>query len=884
MRSLYIILLSIFLVNCSAPEESETALHYQIQDDSGKLIPGKLIFFKNGKKFNISPTSDQKIAFRNNTLYTLSGSGNIELPAGEYEIWAGRGLEWSGYNQTVTIEQGSKTDFKAILSKQLKTPGYISGDMHLHTFTHSGHGDSNVEERIVSCIGEGLEWAVATDHNHVIDYIPVMQNLEAIGMISSTVGNEVSTPIGHFNTYPLVSGSEPVKSDISDANVLFKLIRESASNVVLQVNHPRWPSGDYFTFKNINEYYGTTDDETWSWDFDAIEILNVNSGLGWIEEPQNPISVKRDWYNLLNRGRRITGVGNSDSHTVLTNLAGLPRNYIKSSSDNIGEIDESEIAQSIKDGNVSVSRGLYVEFSTEDTQIGGITTANNGKVAFNVRVQGADWVDCDTIKLIRNGEEIKSLVVQENQGNIRFDSVIEDQPTIDSWYLIVAKGNDTMSPLADNADGSFFPLAFTNPIWVDADGDGSLTSVRQTTLNHLSEISPSRAAISSLIDDYPEFKPFIGEYLLSRSLPNAEELLQLLGEKGDLYTRLFVYRSLATMGTPAAKKTLENVDISELSMLEQIEVELAQLSFFNSEEEQLRTSLLELRNRFKFYQSGADTAKLLIGTASNPAEAVVYAGRDGSILIDEGGPVFTQMSAFSRTNGTAPFLIKSESPIEILANDGVKLSNKANSGLKGSLMEIPVERGLNTIKFNLGANNSIIIEPIFSIGPLVKNAEGMSFNTHLGVDKTFSQLSNHSSKYSAGIGALNDGFSGTRNYADGFWRGYNEGRIDYVIDLGEAVNIAEVSVNFLENQGAWIFLPSSVEIQISQDSTSFKTVASKSYETKRRDDIEIIRISAAPKEKVRYVRLHATSPGTLPEWHAGKGENSWIFADEITIR
>lgn len=35
--------------------------------------------------------------------------------------------------------------------------------------------------------------------------------------------------------------------------------------------------------------------------------------------------------------------------------------------------------------------------------------------------------------------------------------------------------------------------------------------------------------------------------------------------------------------------------------------------------------------------------------------------------------------------------------------------------------------------------------------------------------------------------------------------------------------------------------------------------------------------------KTRYIRVEAVNIGVCPEWHPGKGQKAWIFADEIVV-
>jgi hypothetical protein len=463
-------------------------LLFEIRDvESGELIPGKLVFLQEGSPVDLEIKSNGLIASRGNTIYTGNGRGLVYVPPGVYEVWAGRGTEYSADVHTIQIARGDTFSLVAKIRREVETPGYVSGDMHLHTLTFSGHGDAEVDERILSCIGEGLEWAVATDHNHSTDYAPYAKEMGVSTQLVTTVGNEVSTPIGHFNVYPVPAGAE-FDDTLTDAQRLFRLIRSTNRDAVIQINHPRQKDRDYFTTKGLDIDSASTGDATWSWDFDAIEILNENRGFGWKAEAGNPVSVRNDWFNMLNNDRKFTAVGNSDSHHLTELLAGVPRNYIAVSTDDPTQFDEAELIRSIKEHNVSVSRGLYIELTANDgSPIGSEIPALGSEVALNIRVQAPGWVSCDSVKVIENGSVIASFFVPPSEDPVRFEQTVNiTPPSRDSWYVVVATGSKSMAPLVHDAppkEGTdeetvpILPLAFTNPIWITADGEPALTSL-----------------------------------------------------------------------------------------------------------------------------------------------------------------------------------------------------------------------------------------------------------------------------------------------------------------------------------------------------------------------------------------------------------------------
>ncbi len=297
----YILSILTFLLFGGVTFAQSSNIHFQvIETGTGKLIPARLVILKDGAPYNHGMESYLQLACRDNTIYTASGTGSLNLAPGTYELWFGRGMEYSVDIKTLKVEEGQSYFLKAKLVRELDTEGFVCGDMHLHTYTNSGHGDATLEERVISCAAEGLEWAVATDHNYTTDYEPFAEAVGLKGVMATTVSNEVSTQIGHFNTYPLEVDTSVADKSIIDGKKLFEHIRErSTKPVVIQINHPRWSSTDFFNIKELDPYFGKSIHKEWSWDFDAIEVLNENGQLGWITAPDNKHSVKKDWFNLL---------------------------------------------------------------------------------------------------------------------------------------------------------------------------------------------------------------------------------------------------------------------------------------------------------------------------------------------------------------------------------------------------------------------------------------------------------------------------------------------------------------------------------------------------------------------------------------------------------
>jgi len=152
--------------------------------------------------------------------------------------------------------------------------------------------------------------------------------------------------------------------------------------------------------------------------------------------------------------------------------------------------------------------------------------------------------------------------------------------------------------------------------------------------------------------------------------------------------------------------------------------------------------------------------------------------------------------------------------------------------------------------------------------------------------------SEYANQYAAGGNdALIDGIRSTKNYRTGSWQGYWNTDLIATVDLGSKKTIEEVKVNFLRDQGAWIFYPTEVTCLISNDGINFNPIEKGTRiidASEKNDEIEIktAQFLAFKNEGYRYVKIIAKKLGDVPNWHIGHSMNgkAWIFADEISIK
>ena len=513
-------------------------LTFNVVDLDGNPIPARLTFIDtNGSNRDLFPNPDAdptKLALRDYAVYTLEGSGSITVPVGNWDVMASHGIEWSIDRTHFDVVEGGDYSWTAILEHEIDTSDWISGDFHLHTLTHSGHGDSNMNERIISIIGEGVEFAVATDHNHNTDYQPIIDRLGANNHLTAVVGNEVSMRYGHLNAFPLDANATVVNQS-KEAPELFAQIRaeKNAYGVVpiIQINHPRWENIDYFGKRGLDPVTGESEDERWSWDFDSIEILNENEGWGFHDAEVTALNVRRskhsvlrDWYNMLNAGRRISAVGNSDSHTVIANIAGIPRNYVFTGNDDASNIDPAAVANAIRSGRMSTTTGPFLRMTANGHPMGSTISITEPIVDIYIDAQAASWIDLDTIRIIQNGEEVATVESDYDQDGVtHFRPRIRIASPRDCWIISIAEGDEDMSPYLMDKSRPIYPLAIANPIYIDADGDGLWTPPLLWA-----EQTIERGDLESIVSLFNEVNPTEQSLLVLKAPNNPEVATQMI--------------------------------------------------------------------------------------------------------------------------------------------------------------------------------------------------------------------------------------------------------------------------------------------------------------------------------------------------------------------
>jgi hypothetical protein len=424
---------------------------------------------------------DHSAAGAGDTVVSLGGEADIPLPAGLYRIVASHGPEWSVSESTVRVSDSFSPLVEAKLARQIDAPDWVACDLHLHA-APSPDSQVSLADRLVTLAAEGVAFAVPTDHNHVTDYAEAHAALGLKGLETMT-GVEITTEepvLGHFNAYPFPAnpdlpgqGAPPWTAVVPSD--LFAHLHSLDPDMVVQINHPRAEGGiGYFDVLHLDTKTGAAD-EGFSADFDAIEVFN-----GFDLARQDLVeAVFNDWLALLKRGKRVVATGSSDSHTVRYQLAGYPRTYAHVPAEETGGAPADHprsVVRAIKAGASFVTSGPFLEANIAGAAPGATVSAATGEAQLSVRVRVTDWIAVDRLEVFVGGERVVDTPIRPTRmkasaGAWIHTKSLDLEVQRDTFVVVRVSGKTPIdTKILGRAD--ILPLAFTNPIFVDTDGDG----------------------------------------------------------------------------------------------------------------------------------------------------------------------------------------------------------------------------------------------------------------------------------------------------------------------------------------------------------------------------------------------------------------------------
>lgn len=370
-------------------------------------------------------------------------TGLLDVEPGSYQVAVSRGTRWSLVTTPVTVTAGATATVTAQLAQVVETPGFITGEFHIHALP-SPDSEVALVDRIATQLAEGIDFFTPSEHDIRVDFAPTVDAMGVADLIATAPSAEITTfDYGHFNSWPVTvdptqvnggsvdwGGSAAPGADFPSLGSYSLTPREifAAAHAdprpnIVQINHIDSFFGigqsglDIDTAENgtgppqshtpgtavrldpsVSNYFDAG--------FDALEVWNGSVALFLGQNIG-------DWFNLLNQGLLRTAVANSDSHERRTN-GGSVRTYVASAVTDPGLLRDhaDTLAANVVAGRASGTNGPFVTTSLHAVSTGQTATlalgaptvlaTSDGAVDLTVTVRSPHWAEFDRIELYVN--------------------------------------------------------------------------------------------------------------------------------------------------------------------------------------------------------------------------------------------------------------------------------------------------------------------------------------------------------------------------------------------------------------------------------------------------------------------------------------------------
>ncbi len=458
-------------------------LHVRIIDaDTAAPLTARLIV--HGIEGTLDPSfgPDYRASGAGPIIDALRGEVTTPVPVGRYRVAATKGIEWSIDSAVVDVASGGSVNVDLAPRHVVSTPGVVGCDLHVHA-RPSFDTPVQPEDRILSLVAAGVDFAVPSEHNIVGDYGPMLQTLDLGHDLAYVNGVEVTTfnpRFGHFGVFPYPLGQKVPPFRHTNVSAVFAAARRGDPNRILQVNHPRLPSIGYFEDFGFDPS-APHPPRGMRFDFDSIEVYNGYE----MAHPERVEAVLRDYFALLNQGHRYVATGSSDSHRIQYQWAGYPRTMValddtSPAGDAGSAVDPQAVIVALRKGHATVTTGPILDVDLGGGHPGDEVFLEDDPVPLHVRVRAAPWVDVSRVDLVVGGKTVRTLPVEPRPTalgrepgsreeaearTVRLDAAIRlEVGRENTWVVVIARGSRRMDDVLPFMP--IVPMAMSNPIWV----------------------------------------------------------------------------------------------------------------------------------------------------------------------------------------------------------------------------------------------------------------------------------------------------------------------------------------------------------------------------------------------------------------------------------
>jgi hypothetical protein len=160
---------------------------------------------------------------------------------------------------------------------------------------------------------------------------------------------------------------------------------------------------------------------------------------------------------------------------MVNQWAGYPRTYAYVADDDPARLRVEDVVAALRAGRAFVTTGPIVRLTAGGAMPGDAVTALGGSVEVVVVIAAAPWVQVRRLRVwaaSTPGEPVEVPLPPAGES-LAFEHRVTVQMAQDGFVLVTVEGDVAAREVLPQFGVG--PRAFTNPVWVDADGDGVVT-------------------------------------------------------------------------------------------------------------------------------------------------------------------------------------------------------------------------------------------------------------------------------------------------------------------------------------------------------------------------------------------------------------------------
>jgi Tol biopolymer transport system component len=399
--------------------------------------------------------------------FHVAGSADLSLPEGEVAIEILRGLEYRPFRRRVKIEKGATLELEAPLVRiaDLASEGWQSGDLHVH-MNYGGTYRNDPERLAFQAYAEDLRLVEnlivnkeqripdiayfdgSPDHfpdeDVVIDHAQEFHTgfWGHLGLLG--LRDHVLLP--DYAAYPNTAAASLYPTNATALDLA------RAQGAVAGYVHP---------FDSAPDPYDVGTPLTNELPVDvALEKLDYYEAVGFVSDI---FATQGVWYRLLNCGFRLPAGAGTDAmanYASLRGPVGQNRVYVKTGA----PLEHRRFLDALRAGRSFASNGPLLTFTLAGREIGDEIELPTGSHRLELRASLRSIVPVDHFEVVRNGEVIAALPIEDGGRAGRASLEIEVEHS--GWFLLRAWNSKATHPVRDS-----LPFATTSPIYVAVGGE-----------------------------------------------------------------------------------------------------------------------------------------------------------------------------------------------------------------------------------------------------------------------------------------------------------------------------------------------------------------------------------------------------------------------------